>query len=246
MQINYDSFRDAPYHIIFNKELATELFRDFGMPKDLIDRLIINIKRKGSRISYKVSAKKITLPTAWAWQKYQKNLKTARKIIQRKEEPNDQFRDLLYTRRLPKYLQTAPHKRGLEFATKLLFNAMQRKLNSEFLHEAKHALDDSEYNLHGRPLHEEALVFCLPLAAYVYGYHKILRFPLDDNQVYMYFAGLFGGMMLTYFLTNIVLNLLKVTLNPVERRAKKFQKQLKNHPKWRNIVEIIQNEYNKS
>lgn len=244
------SLLDAPYSVDFNSFLARELFREFGMPADFVSKLMIVIKRNGSAYGTYYHGgtpfgpirenpdKIITLHVDGVWKEYQKNFETARRITQGEEKPEDQFDDFLHTRKLTAYLAVTPSERGLKFADKLLQNVMKRKLNFTFLHKAKHALDDSEYELWRRPLLEEALAFGGPLLVFNLGWYVLqeyLNWGMPNN---VYFPLWIGGNMATYYLTGAVLNKLNITLNPVQRSANEFAKQLENHPRWRYIVTI--------
>lgn len=84
---------------------------------------------------------KIEVSAGYAWKQYQKTMKAASDISDGKKSSNKPFRQFLYTKRLPKYLQTAPKERGLKTARRLLKNGVSRELNGSLIHELVHAGD---------------------------------------------------------------------------------------------------------
>lgn len=240
----------VPYSVNINPNGIVDLLRDFRMPDADVAKLKIVVKRKGSAgASYNGGGtyfgpvsenpdKIITVYTDWVWDEYQKLMGKAEKISQGAEKPKDQFKEFLVTKRLPVYLTQAPQERALQFADKLLQRATQRKLNSALLHEAKHALDDSEYELWRRPLHEEILAFGIPQLAFNVAYYELAGPQLADKPFYIYLAGLIGGMYATSKLTGVVLGKLGIRLNAAERAADKFAQTYENNQHYRSIVSI--------
>lgn len=251
--IEYDrSLEDprVPYTVSVNGLEVAELLSTFRMPTQDISKLRIVVRRKGPAAgSYNGGGtyfgpisenppKIVTLYTDWIWEEYQKKLEVAERITRGEEKPKDQFKEFLSTQRLPLYLTQAPPERGLKFADKLLRNAAQRRLNSTLLHEVKHVVDDAEDPLWRRPLHEEALAFGVPQIAFSIGYYELIGPHLVDKPFGIFLAGLIGGMVGTYYLTEFALNKLGITLNEAQREANKFANQLENHSRWRLIVTL--------
>ncbi len=83
----------------------------------------------------------ISVSAAYAWEMYEKSMRAADNIANGGEVINKPFEDILYTKRLPKYLQSAPKDRALKTAQKLLANGVTREFNGSLMHELVHAVD---------------------------------------------------------------------------------------------------------
>lgn len=175
----------------------------------------------------------LRINTEWAWEKYQEYRQAAARIAESREEKGDtkKLKKLLYTRRLPDYLATAPVERSIEFAYRIGQVAIDRELSSNLLHEVKHQLDR---NNRLQQLSSLALEYGLRIGGstllWVGSYAIVDVMPssleclrwLTSSFIWQLPAGL-----LNYYV-----------VNPVERSAKKFASQHKNDPKWRAMMNI--------
>lgn len=83
----------------------------------------------------------VSVSAAHAWEKYEKSMRVAENITNGGQATNKPFEKILYTKRLPRYLQVAPKERALKTAQKLLANGVSREFNGSLLHELIHAAD---------------------------------------------------------------------------------------------------------
>lgn len=189
----------VPYTINVDSRKVVELLREFKASEEAIRRLTVAVKKDDPHeaASYEYSpldkTHEINIYGDDAWEAYKEARETVERIVQKEEEPQNQFEDLLYTRKLPAYLSVAPRERALAFADKLLRNAINREINADFLHEARHVID------------------------YSLGKYRI-----------WFGLGKIADM----------LGFLVGKFDKAEKSATDFERQIRNNPRWRNLVTI--------
>ncbi|MBI2074830.1 MAG: hypothetical protein HYT83_03285 [Candidatus Levybacteria bacterium] len=234
ISVEYDkSLESAPYEVSINTQQLTALFREFGMSDEDIAKHSVTLTRKftPNMIAglYNANSHKITIAFDPIWQEYQEALKLAKDIVNKRKSPNkSQFKksgisnEFLYTNRLPGYLAKAPPERGLQFAQKILLNALIREENSIILHESKHALDAK---LRPEMIHQIVGPLTKWSGAVLLAMQLLAGHQFTTEEV-------IGTFVVSFLADNFL------QLTPREQSAKKFEAELKNHPDWRSIITI--------
>lgn len=234
--VEYDkSIGDAPYSVYVNTQQLASLLKEFGMSNDDTTNLHIVLGRKVPSRTGAIGGvyEERPVPTIYIgfdhiWNLYQEYLKLSQDIISKRKNPNkDQFKDLLYTKKLPEYLTKAPPERGLQFAQKLLLNGLAREQNMILLHETGHILDAK---------------FRPKLLGQTYGPVRVVGSLLGAvgsiTGGVLNSAELMALAMGTLIVSTILDTELLYGSSPREQSASKFANSLKNNPNWRSIVTI--------
>ena len=133
---------DIPYCVRVDKEKVGEFLEKLDIPRPEIGNLKILVRKSnsGESASFEYRSGKLIINIYGddAWEYYEDAMEQAMRLAYGLKVEDTGFADLLYTDKLEDYLRVAPADRGLGFASRLLLNAANRSLNSDFLHEIRH------------------------------------------------------------------------------------------------------------
>lgn len=224
----------APYSIKINPLLFGKLLSEQGFPYQRIrnieirvhfpkpaDKFIFSIL--GEEFSrYRPFKDVIDLYPGMIWE-YCTELKDKTKTIAGRKPPEDKeinFEDFLVTKRVSDYLSKAPRERALEFIDRLLDRAAERKLVEASLHETSHATRQNELQI--ARLRMELIPALVSTA-----------FALTNHQDFLQF-------LTTYTIISALYTLVaeKIFHNKEEKRANSFWQEMRNDPRWQNLVEF--------
>lgn len=238
--ITYRDEVEAPYIVAIKTAAYSDLLHQMGMQNDEIRALKLEVSRKDSDgAHYSPSKRAIFIQTDKIYSDYQNYLKVAEDIAPDVKQPrrirvgkkilyeSNPFKHILYTKKLVNYLQTAPPERGLAFAEKIILNGVNRELNGDLLHETRHALDKPKG---GNRLMQGLALLGLAGGGWIsFSLGRRYDMPLVVNII----IGLFCAALYAYTGMGI-----GHALAPGEIRARGFESKFKNHPYWRDIIEI--------
>jgi hypothetical protein len=233
---------EAPYRVSFDVEKYADFLEEFGLTEEKIRTHKLNLRRTNELYGdlngfCNLETGETYLYCDNFWENFQKNKSRVEEIIKKRKKPRrNPFKDILYTRRLPKYLVTVEEERSLPFTRGLLLNGLNRNTNSCLLHEAKHFMEWSDDKLKREKFYKVGFLaggaILPPLAVSVAMNIGQTEIRATDAPVFLSFLGMMSvvSSWLGVYYSNFFL--------PGERRAYKFKRNLKNDPKWRDIIKI--------
>lgn len=217
---------DVPYAVNVDTEKCALLLHELGLSDERIQKLTIRLNRKASfprkpfptiAGTYRPKSDQVTIYTDYFWSRYQNFLKKG------SEKPDKKIRaqiiEFLWTKMTGGHPEDVQRRKNSE--------TVNRALAGTFLHEAKHAADTRGEKL-------RSIRFALRLASYgaiiggtaavdlaIYKFvPNVAKYPL---------IGLVS--LLSYPLSYL-------TLDPYERRARTFDRDNRNDPRWQNLLTI--------
>lgn len=194
--------------------------------------------------SYNNLTKTIRINTGPAWNYYEKYLSLvdeATNAYLPKKLTKDAFWHLLTTERLPHYLETVPPERARRFAKKLLSNAFVRRMKETSAHESKHALDFTN------SVKNNVIASVLKFLVFETGYNlsPILAHFITEN-VFRRSAEITPEKLPFLILSSTCMAtsalMFYYFVDPYEKRARKFAKQIVIDPRWAEVLKIIPKE----
>ncbi|MBI4080412.1 MAG: hypothetical protein HY430_01425 [Candidatus Levybacteria bacterium] len=219
---------ETPYTISVNPEACADLFRVDGITDNQIRQIKINIRRKtrspiripGFAIGgmYKVDNNEITLYTDWLWRMYKRRSKKVAKHLKNRDSMPVEKEQKNWKR----LLGDLPSSANLEEIDQGINKKAGRILRSVLIREAKHYIDfnNPEYR-------KKAQAMLAAKAALIYGVG--IGTTLASGLVAGICAGV-GTMGVEYL------------VDPLERRARKFTKQMRNDERFTALVEFAPKE----
>ncbi len=213
------------YDVQVDGERFGELLTRVGVKPKRLPEIKLILERGNFEDNHgKSDGKQITVGLDSHWGAYLEAVQTAQRIADGWLEPSsDEFESLLYTNRLPAYLATAPVRRGLNFAARLLLTGTERQINETLIHETRH-LARSGW------LHQSIVAFTT--AGAIEGVRQALTKVFDlpvpiPVEILGSTIGIAVGTAAAFL------------EGPIQgRKAKKLETELGNHPKWRSIIKI--------
>lgn len=242
------NLKDFPYQVKIDSLKYGQLLKEIGMPEEEISILKTTVQRsavwkgKGTAGFYDIKDRSVTLNCDWFEERVEAYSKWIKLILHENPKiPKDLFQ-LLYTKKLPTYLEHCRNngeaERAEKFANKIIFNNLEREFNGIVIHEGKHAVDQCDPNLSAHYARERksqnAIVLSL-FATYNWLLYNSPALILKD-----YNAGL-GGFVLSLFFSLVVSGYIGCELenkSDVEYNANLAEKLYKNDPKRRDIISI--------
>ncbi|MDO8498357.1 MAG: hypothetical protein Q7S44_01035 [bacterium] len=222
-----------PYEVRVNPQVIGDLFRDNGLSEELIAKRKITFRKSilGGFLGGVCFGGNgaINLATDHAWKSYRDGVKLAEQLLEHRKKPKDeQFKNILTTKRLSRYLAnvSSEHKeRALCFARELIRRGVERNLNTNLFHEAKHSIDrESRRNRLFSSLVGLAMV--PPATAAIYAIDATSH-PALPVLIFEIVDMVFLASMIEY------------NFDPNERSARKFARQLKYNPRWNNAITFL-------
>ena len=214
--IKYDASlqkEDVPYTVNVDAEKCGILLHELGMPDRKIRKTKIVLGRRSeylnrNRGEYSITTGRIDIYCDGIWELFQRHLKQTEQIAtgERKDEPKF---SLLYTKKLVRYLKTAPPERSMRFTSKLIGQAVNRNLGHVLLHESQHA---AEFRKIGRMVLNLAFRFFVS--------------PIQRNTLML------SGVP-SYKADKIAHDSI-----PYEKRAEQFAIANRENPRWHNLITI--------
>lgn len=234
-QVHFPSKRGKKnYSVEVDRLKFLTLLEEYGMSGLTLGKIQISIKEgeRRDRIGeYSLTDKNVRLWPTQDLKSLESNIALAESLSQRRWKlPWDRFSDL-YTTKLPEYLTVAPAGRGLKFAERLFLRAAQREINSTLLHEGKHAIDMEDESYISSHIIFGAAVSFIALSAFTLSALATLIHASNVAGFVLGSLGVWSSIGVGSYLVNY--------RSPLEKRAYKFSKELKNHPEWGSMVKII-------
>ncbi len=183
--------------------------------------------------SYSNIKKEISVSIGSALTALSKHEKTAEEIFSGRIKANRQFRNLLYTKRLEKYLEDAKEPRAIKIAKKHIINGVMRSINDTLQHEICHATEPGvEFPKRmKRRLASAGVGAIIPTGIVLFSFSQSgWTYSEGIVTTVMPLFGAYAGISINDM------------VDPVERRARVFGEKYKNDPKWRNIITLIPRE----
>jgi len=256
--------KNNPYTVQTDAKRFTQLLLDMGMSPNNIDKYSLNITGQGIKINvdggvaygyFAQRKKQINVYTSQRWYEYTRTLECAEELSQKnslKESTditNDDFSDLLTTKKLPMYLKSAPPERALPFAKKLISSALQHHLDNTLIHECVHAvvhtnrLDSIKYRISSIVTHLKhsplQILSGLGLSALLSV--SLEGFSEAERALIGIMAFFTGGIVTEAFRNDA--SKINIYLNrPEEKLARDVASHLESMPKYKGIVKLVKNE----
>lgn len=238
---------DIPYSVQFNTELYATLMKERGMKDEDIAKIKIKIRPGRGKLvagSYNKLTRTIKINTGPAWSYYEKYLSLvdeATNVYFPKKLTKDAFEVLLTTKKLSHYFEIAPPERARQFAKKLLSDAFTRRVKETFAHESKHTLDFTN------SVKNNVIDFVLKSLVFQTGYYfpQIVGRFIAENISHASVAitpETLPFVILSSAMAGLSAFLCYYSVDPYEKRARKFQKQIIIDPRWAQVLQIIPKE----
>jgi len=235
------------YSIEVNPQLLGQLLHENGMKDKDIEKLTIKITRGKSLLEkiawgrYDPISSTVNIYCDSLWDTYSKALTIAEKIVTGKATPKDnQFSELIKTKRLARYLAEAPPERALKFAKSLLTVGLNNQTRNTAIHESQHAIDFKSKYAAVFALAKLTSAVALTLVGEGFGMSELMlanlvfKIPnfsqLINNDIFVNIA--LAGMGLTFGVG------VEYLIDPLEVSARKFAKHNMYDSKWDDIIKI--------
>lgn len=227
------------YDVVVHPDKLRTFFRQHGVKNSDIDATQFFFSHKPLRWMgepvlgrYDPSRNKLSISTNHYWKSYHNHRILAEQIATGDKKPHSrQFKDILTTERLSGYLAnpSIPLERKISFADRLIVQGINSKLNTTFVHEAKHLIDDKTAPMYSR-IHEG-----LALSALVGGIYAGWLTGSFIPPTEIPFLDSAKNVPIMALTTYTCLQLASL-LSPLEARANKFEKELARKKEWDNII----------
>ncbi len=243
---NDDLFReDVPYNIKVNAESFGEFLSDQGLSSEKIAQTTIQVKRaskvpsmlSGAGVaSFNLLDGKVTIFGDKVWRTYEKLLKSARNLTERKgrfteKRASNSLRKHLYTQKLPRYLQQAPSDRALDFANRIFLDTTSREASTSLLQ--KTPMIAGRRGASGLLLAAPRIAVGELSGLLTVVFYGHLPVPMTgeqevDNLIRLTVSmGIFRGVLG-----------IETRLNPIKRKGREIKDKYNNEPLCRQIVTI--------